>query len=123
MAQARATTESLPVASDVQALAEACSRGVDDQQQVLEKYFKEDPDEEVVVGCPIPVNDFRKLQDPWLCSSECAKLASACLDWVKKECAQQPDSVQGYGQAFFESEDERMEWVDKLYLHVHPCGE
>lgn len=81
MAQARATTESLPVASDVQALAEACSRGVDDQQQVLEKYFKEDPDEEVVVGCPIPVNDFRKLQDPWLCSSECAKLASACLDW------------------------------------------
>ncbi|KAF8698815.1 hypothetical protein HU200_035074 [Digitaria exilis] len=130
------------------------TRGVDDQQQVLEKYFKEDPDEEVVVGCPIPVNDFRKLQDPWLCSSECAKLASACLDWgffqlvnhglreevtrnlmndvveffkqpleVKKECAQQPDSVQGYGQAFFESEDERMEWVDKLYLHVHPCGE
>jgi len=76
---------SLPVAN-VQVLAEACNGGVDEQQQqVPERYLSKDPSsEEVVAGddsaCAIPVIDLRKLQDPHS-SEECAKLASACLNW------------------------------------------
>lgn len=73
------TIESLPVANDVQSLSKACR--VDEQQQVPEKYLKKNPGEEVVVDCPIPVIDLRKLQDPQSSEEECAKLASVCLDW------------------------------------------
>ena len=84
MAEAR-TAGSLPVAN-VQVLAEACNGGVDDQQQVPERYLSKDPSsEEVVTGgdgsCAIPVIDLCKLQDPQSSSAECAKLASACLNW------------------------------------------
>ena len=77
---------SLPVAN-VQVLAEACNGGVDEQQQqVPERYLSKDPSsEEVVAGddgaCAIPVIDLRKLQDPQSSEEECAKLASACLNW------------------------------------------
>ena len=84
MAEAR-TAGSLPVAN-VQVLAEACNCEVDVQQQVPERYLSKDPSsEEVVAGddgaCAIPVIDLRKLQDPQSSSEECAKLASACLNW------------------------------------------
>jgi hypothetical protein len=38
----------------------------------------------------------------------------------KKECAQQADSLEGYGQAFVVSEDQKLDWADMLYLQVHP---
>jgi len=84
MAEAR-TAGSLLVAN-VQVLAEACNGEVDVQQQVPERYLSKDPSsEEVVAGddsaCAIPVIDLRKLQDPHSSEEECAKLASACLNW------------------------------------------
>ena len=84
MAEAR-TAGSLPVAN-VQVLAEACNGEVDVQQQVPERYLSKDPSsEEVVAGddgaCAIPVIDLRKLQDPQSSEEECAKLASAGLNW------------------------------------------
>ncbi|CAN6300859.1 unnamed protein product [Urochloa humidicola] len=76
---------SLPVPS-VQVLAEACNAGFDDHQQMPERYLSKDPStEEVVAGyesaCVVPVIDLRKLQDPQASEAECAKLASACLNW------------------------------------------
>lgn len=154
MAEAR-TAGSLPVAN-VQVLAEACNGEVDVQQQVPERYLSKDPSsEEVVAGddgaCAIPVIDLRKLQDPQSSSEECAKLASACLNWGffqlinhglpeevtgnlmndvdeffkqplqdKKECSQQAGSLEGYGQAFVVSDDQKLDWADMLYLQVHP---
>jgi len=154
MAEAR-TAGSLPVAN-VQLLAEACNGEVDVQQQVPERYLSKDPSsEEVVTGgdgsCAIPVIDLRKLQDPQSSEEECAKLASACLNWGffqlinhglpeevtgnlmndvdeffkqplqdKKECSQQAGSLEGYGQAFVVSDDQKLDWADMLYLQVHP---
>ncbi|RLN42595.1 S-norcoclaurine synthase 1-like [Panicum miliaceum] len=151
MAEARAAG-SLPVAN-VQVLAEACNGGADDdRQQVPERYLSKDPSsEEVVAGEEIPVIDLRKLQDPRSSEEECAKLASACLNWGffqlinhglpeevtgdlmddvveffkqpledKKECSQQADSLEGYGQAFVVSDDQKLDWADMLYLQVHP---
>jgi len=72
--------------ANVQALGEACNGEVDDQQQVPERYLSKDlGSEEVVAGddgaCAIPVIDLRKLQDPHSSEEECAKLASASLNW------------------------------------------
>ncbi|XP_066387926.1 2-oxoglutarate-dependent dioxygenase 11-like isoform X2 [Miscanthus floridulus] len=39
---------------------------------------------------------------------------------AKKECAQQADSLEGYGQAFVVSEDQKLDWADMLYLIVQP---
>ncbi|CAL4914472.1 unnamed protein product [Urochloa decumbens] len=85
MAEQARVVGSLPVAN-VQELAEACNAGVDDDQQVPERYLSKDPStEEVVAGddsaCVIPVIDLHKLQDPQTSEEECAKLASACLNW------------------------------------------
>jgi len=142
--------------ANVQVLAEACNGEVDVQQQVPERYLSKDPSsEEVVAGddgaCAIPVIDLRKLQDPQSSEEECAKLASACLNWGffqlinhglpeevtgnlmndvdeffkqplqdKKECSQQAGSLEGYGQAFVVSDDQKLDWADMLYLQVHP---
>ena len=38
----------------------------------------------------------------------------------KKECAQQAGSLEGYGQAFVVSEDQKLDWADMFYLQVHP---
>ena len=39
---------------------------------------------------------------------------------AKKEWAQRPDSVQGYGQAFVVSEDQKLDWADMLHLQLQP---
>jgi isopenicillin N synthase-like dioxygenase len=39
---------------------------------------------------------------------------------AKKECSQQADSLEGYGQAFVVSDDQKLDWADMLYLQVHP---
>uniref|UniRef100_A0A0E0MAM9 Fe2OG dioxygenase domain-containing protein n=1 Tax=Oryza punctata TaxID=4537 RepID=A0A0E0MAM9_ORYPU len=39
---------------------------------------------------------------------------------TKKEYTQLPNSLEGYGQSFVFSEDQKLEWADMLYLHVHP---
>uniref|UniRef100_A0A804LKK4 Fe2OG dioxygenase domain-containing protein n=1 Tax=Zea mays TaxID=4577 RepID=A0A804LKK4_MAIZE len=39
---------------------------------------------------------------------------------AKKECAQQADSLEGYGQAFVVSEDQKLDWADMLFLIVQP---
>ncbi|CAN6300860.1 unnamed protein product [Urochloa humidicola] len=156
MAEQARAVGSLPVAN-VQVLAEACNAaGVDDDQQVPERYLSKDPStEEVVAGddsaCAIPVIDLHKLMDPQASEEECAKLVSACHHWGffqlinhglpeevignlvndveeffkqpledKKECSQQSDSLEGYGQAFVVSEDQKLDWADMLYLQVHP---
>ena len=38
----------------------------------------------------------------------------------KKECSQQVGSLEGYGQAFVVSDDQKLDWADMLYLQVHP---
>ncbi|CAN6325176.1 unnamed protein product [Urochloa humidicola] len=39
---------------------------------------------------------------------------------AKKEWAQQADSLEGYGQAFVVSDDQKLDWADMLYLQVQP---
>lgn len=39
---------------------------------------------------------------------------------AKKECGQQADSLEGYGQAFVVSEDQKLDWADMLFLIVRP---
>ncbi|KAL6850385.1 hypothetical protein ACP4OV_021012 [Aristida adscensionis] len=39
---------------------------------------------------------------------------------AKKAYAQQPGSIEGYGQAFVVSETQKLDWADLLYLMVHP---
>jgi len=39
---------------------------------------------------------------------------------AKKEWSKQHDSVEGYGQAFAVSEDQKLDWADMLYLVLHP---
>ncbi|WVZ56988.1 hypothetical protein U9M48_007440 [Paspalum notatum var. saurae] len=38
----------------------------------------------------------------------------------KQECAQQPGNIEGYGQAFVVSEDQKLDWADMLYILVQP---
>ncbi|KAJ1280365.1 hypothetical protein BS78_04G226800 [Paspalum vaginatum] len=38
----------------------------------------------------------------------------------KEECAQRPCSLEGYGQAFVVSEDQKLDWGDMLYIQVQP---
>ncbi|KAJ1297072.1 hypothetical protein BS78_01G350000 [Paspalum vaginatum] len=38
----------------------------------------------------------------------------------KEECAQRPGSLEGYGQAFVVSEDQKLDWGDMLYIQVQP---
>ncbi|KAJ1297070.1 hypothetical protein BS78_01G349800 [Paspalum vaginatum] len=38
----------------------------------------------------------------------------------KEECAQRPGSLEGYGQAFVVSEDQKLDWADMLYIQVQP---
>ncbi|KAJ1297067.1 hypothetical protein BS78_01G349600 [Paspalum vaginatum] len=155
MAEAARETWSLPVAN-VQALADTCNNGAD--EQLPERYLSKEPsaEEEVVAAgddstCAIPVIDLDRLVDPRSSSSECAKLVSACHHWgffqlinhgvadqvignlksdvveffkqpleVKEECAQRPGSLEGYGQAFVVSEDQKLDWGDMLYVLVQP---
>ncbi len=39
---------------------------------------------------------------------------------AKKEYSQLPNSLEGYGQTFVFSEDQKLDWGDMLYLQVHP---
>ncbi|GJN07833.1 hypothetical protein PR202_ga25699 [Eleusine coracana subsp. coracana] len=39
---------------------------------------------------------------------------------VKKAFSQQPGSIEGYGQAFVVSEEQKLDWGDMLYLQVQP---
>ncbi|TVU46997.1 hypothetical protein EJB05_06571 [Eragrostis curvula] len=41
---------------------------------------------------------------------------------AKKAWSQQPGSLEGYGQAFVMSEDQRLDWGDMLYLQVQPAA-
>jgi len=38
----------------------------------------------------------------------------------KQECSQQPGSLEGYGQAFVVSEDQKLDWGDMLVIQVQP---
>ncbi|CAI0418439.1 unnamed protein product [Linum tenue] len=38
----------------------------------------------------------------------------------KMECAQQPNDLEGYGQAFVVSEDQKLDWGDMLYILTRP---
>ncbi|XP_021312272.1 S-norcoclaurine synthase 1 isoform X2 [Sorghum bicolor] len=129
MADAAREIGSLPVAN-VQALAETCNNG--GHVQVPQRYLTKDPGSEEVVAADdsshaIPVIDLQKLLESQSSEEECAKLASACLNWgffqpldAKKECSQHAGSLEGYGQAFVVSEDQKLDWADMLYLQVHP---
>jgi isopenicillin N synthase-like dioxygenase len=39
---------------------------------------------------------------------------------AKREFSQPPGSLEGYGQAFVASEEQRLDWADMLYLQVQP---
>lgn len=38
----------------------------------------------------------------------------------KKQYAQKPGSLEGYGQAFVISEDQKLEWCDMIFLKAIP---
>ena len=38
----------------------------------------------------------------------------------KKQYAQKPGSLEGYGQAFVISEDQKLEWCDMIFLKASP---
>jgi hypothetical protein len=83
MADAAREIGSLPVAN-VQALAETCNNG--SHVQVPQRYLTKDPGSEEVVAADdsshaIPVIDLQKLLESQSSEEECAKLASACLNW------------------------------------------
>lgn len=39
---------------------------------------------------------------------------------AKKVYSQLPNNLEGYGQAFIVSEDQKLDWADMFFLHVHP---
>ena len=40
----------------------------------------------------------------------------------KKAYAQKPNSVEGYGQAFVQSEEQKLDWGDMFYLQALPVS-
>ncbi|KAG8083659.1 hypothetical protein GUJ93_ZPchr0016g2544 [Zizania palustris] len=48
-----------------------------------------------------------------------AEFFSQPLD-AKKEYSQLPNNLEGYGQVFVVSEDQKLDWGDMMYLTVHP---
>ena len=41
----------------------------------------------------------------------------------KKVYAQRPHSVEGYGQAFAVSEEQKLDWIDVFYLVARPISQ
>ncbi|RCV43824.1 hypothetical protein SETIT_9G324600v2 [Setaria italica] len=39
---------------------------------------------------------------------------------AKKACSQLPNSLEGYGQAFVVSDNQKLDWSDRFFLHVRP---
>uniref|UniRef100_A0A0D9XME3 Fe2OG dioxygenase domain-containing protein n=1 Tax=Leersia perrieri TaxID=77586 RepID=A0A0D9XME3_9ORYZ len=137
MAEVR-TIGSLPV-PNVQALAGTCN-GSD--ERIPERYIRTEATCEEVISnyhgdMAILIIDLSKLLSPQ--SSEEERLInhgvpeevienfrssivhffSQPLD-AKKEYSQLPNSLEGYGQTFVFSEDQKLDWGDMLYLQVHP---
>ncbi|XP_022754125.1 protein SRG1-like [Durio zibethinus] len=95
----------------------------------------------------IDMNKLRNNNDSQQQAVELHKLYSACKDWgvfqlqmksikkmreqakeffdlplqEKKRSAQQPGSLEGYGQAFVTSKDQKLEWNDMIFLRTLPA--
>ncbi|KAK9120670.1 hypothetical protein Syun_018287 [Stephania yunnanensis] len=98
----------------------------------------------------IPVIDFSRILKEEFRREEMAKLHAACEEWgffqlinhgseegmerikndveeffklpfeAKKACAQLPNGLEGYGQAFVASEDQKLDWGDMLFIRALP---
>ncbi|KAK9144430.1 hypothetical protein Sjap_004333 [Stephania japonica] len=99
----------------------------------------------------IPVIDFSRILDEKFGHDEMAKLHMACEEWgffqlinhgaeeaiekiknhveeffkqpldAKKAYAQEPNSMEGYGQAFVQSDDQKLDWGDMYLLRALPA--
>ncbi|CAJ1957738.1 unnamed protein product [Sphenostylis stenocarpa] len=94
---------------------------------------------EVDATLQIPVIDMQRLLSQQSGSSELAKLHLACKEWgffqkvkleiedffnlpmsEKKKFWQTPQHVEGFGQAFVLSEDQKLDWADMFYMVTLP---
>nr|CAB3467306.1 unnamed protein product [Digitaria exilis] len=120
---------SLPV-PNVQELAQTYNNRSD--EQIPENYIRvEEAAEEVIldggISSAIPIIDVHKLLEPQSSKEECAKLGSACRQWgffqpmeAKKVYSMIPGNLQGYGQHFVVSEDQKLDWADLFSLVLRP---
>lgn len=135
---------------NVQALAQTWNGSREEVPERYVRVAEEATADEVVEGSEIPVVDLSRLLDPRSSEEELAKLGSACqrgffqlinhgvpdqvLRDAKKDIAeffrlpletkkayeQQPDGLQGYGNAFVFSETQKLDWSDMMYLFLRP---
>lgn len=42
---------------------------------------------------------------------------------IKEQYAQVPGNLEGYGQLFVISEDQKLDWADMLYFHTQPLNQ
>ncbi|KAH7659167.1 (S)-norcoclaurine synthase protein [Dioscorea alata] len=86
----------------------------------------------------IPIIDLSRLDHLQYSEDEILKLSSACEDWgffqamieeffqlplqEKKAYEQIPGTVEGYGQAFVVSEEQKLDWGDMYFLSTRPVS-
>ncbi|CDP08365.1 unnamed protein product [Coffea canephora] len=141
---------SLPV-ENVQELASNCSKEVPHRyirpEMILDEISTDDPSQVPVIDMEKLATSHSKYQN------EMAKLHQACKEWSffqlvnhgasmviekmkvvtedffklplqqKMACAQEPNRIEGYGQAFVVSEDQKLDWGDMLFLNSLPVSQ
>ncbi|KAK6124121.1 hypothetical protein DH2020_042147 [Rehmannia glutinosa] len=80
----------------------------------------------------IPIIDMQNLFDPDSIDSELGKLHNACQEWgffqeffnlpleEKNKYYQETGDIEGYGQAFVVSEEQKLDWADMFYIVTLP---
>ncbi|CAK7351779.1 unnamed protein product [Dovyalis caffra] len=81
----------------------------------------------------VPVIDMQRLLDQESMDSELTKLHFACKDWgffqlvnhevsssLEEKFWQYPGEVEGFGQAFVVSEEQKLDWADLFFLVTQP---
>ncbi|KAL8265894.1 hypothetical protein R6Q59_003238 [Mikania micrantha] len=112
--------------------------------EVPSRYVRTDQQEPVVTTClssELPVIDMERLLSHGSADYELERLHLACKDWgffqlekvkaetqnffnlpmvEKKKFWQQPEDVEGFGQAFVVSEEQKLDWADMFFVVTLP---
>ncbi|GJM91444.1 hypothetical protein PR202_ga07810 [Eleusine coracana subsp. coracana] len=113
--------------------------------EVPERYVRSEIKAEGVIvdaeGYNLPIVDMSRLLSPEFSDEEAVKLGSACENWgffqvrdditeffslpleEKLAVAIQPNGVQGFGHHFVFSKEQKLDWVDLLFLATRPVEE
>ncbi|CDP18105.1 unnamed protein product [Coffea canephora] len=65
-------------------------------------------------------NNCQQLINHGVNSSLVEKLKSEVQDFFQNKYGQEPGDVEGYGQAFVKSEEQKLDWADMLYMITQP---